>query len=118
MIHALGVLSVSDTLLTPLLGAFHASYPNVRVQVLVPNRYVDLECKWLDRSALDYDRAFQQEWGHSYCLVTAKGKCIGFQIDIQFRLSKCSYCDRCGDPQCRNSTRGGAPSGSGHLQAA
>src|ERR1700730_19305925 len=84
------------------------------VQTLAP-RY---ECKWLDRSALDYDRAFQQELGHSYCLVTAKRKCNGFQIDIQLRLSKCSYCDRCGDPQCRNSTRGGAQSGSGHLQAA
>jgi DNA-binding transcriptional LysR family regulator len=35
-------LSVSDTLLTPLLAAFHASYSNVRVQALVTNRYVDL----------------------------------------------------------------------------
>ena len=60
------------------------------IQTLAP-RY---ECKWLDTSALDYDRAFQQELGHGYCLVTAKGKCNGFQIDIQFRLSKCSHCDR------------------------
>jgi DNA-binding transcriptional LysR family regulator len=41
-------LSVSDTLLTPLLGAFHASYPNVRVQVLVSNRYVDLIADGID----------------------------------------------------------------------
>jgi DNA-binding transcriptional LysR family regulator len=41
-------LSVSDTLLMPLLGAFHASYPNVRVQVLVTNRYVDLIADGID----------------------------------------------------------------------
>jgi DNA-binding transcriptional LysR family regulator len=34
-------LSTSDTLLAPLLGAFQASYPNVRVQVLITNRFVD-----------------------------------------------------------------------------
>ncbi len=33
-------LSISDTLLAPLLGAFQASYPNVRVEVLVTNRFV------------------------------------------------------------------------------
>jgi DNA-binding transcriptional LysR family regulator len=33
--------SISDTLLTPLVTAFQASYPNVRVQVLVTNRMVD-----------------------------------------------------------------------------
>jgi DNA-binding transcriptional LysR family regulator len=33
--------SISDTLLVPLLGAFQASYPNVRVQVLVTDRFVD-----------------------------------------------------------------------------
>ncbi|WP_394846382.1 LysR family transcriptional regulator [Pendulispora brunnea] len=34
-------LSTSDTLVAPLLGAFKASYPNVRVQVFITNRYVD-----------------------------------------------------------------------------
>jgi DNA-binding transcriptional LysR family regulator len=34
-------LSTSDTLVAPLLGAFQVSYPNVRVQVLITNRYVD-----------------------------------------------------------------------------
>src|ERR1700734_3732805 len=34
--------SLSDTLLTPLVTAFQASYPNVRVQILVTERLVDL----------------------------------------------------------------------------
>ena len=33
--------SISDTLLAPLVGAFQASYPNVRVQILVTDRFVD-----------------------------------------------------------------------------
>jgi DNA-binding transcriptional LysR family regulator len=33
--------SISDTLLTPLVTAFQASYPDVRVQVLVTDRFVD-----------------------------------------------------------------------------
>jgi DNA-binding transcriptional LysR family regulator len=33
--------SISDTLLSPLIGAFQAAFPNVRVQVLVTDRYVD-----------------------------------------------------------------------------
>ena len=33
--------SISDTLLTPLVTAFQASYPDVRVQILVTDRYVD-----------------------------------------------------------------------------
>ena len=33
--------SISDTLLAPLIGAFQASYPAVRVQVLVADRAVD-----------------------------------------------------------------------------
>lgn len=33
--------SISDTLLAPLLCAFQASYPNVRVEVLVTERHVD-----------------------------------------------------------------------------
>jgi len=33
--------SVSGTLLAPLVGAFQASYPNVRVQILVTDRFVD-----------------------------------------------------------------------------
>jgi DNA-binding transcriptional LysR family regulator len=33
--------SISDTLLTPLVTAFQASYPNVRVQILVTDRFVD-----------------------------------------------------------------------------
>jgi DNA-binding transcriptional LysR family regulator len=33
--------SISDTLLTPLVTAFQASYPNVRVQILITDRYVD-----------------------------------------------------------------------------
>ena len=33
--------SISDTLLVPLIGAFQASYPDVRVQILVTDRFVD-----------------------------------------------------------------------------
>lgn len=33
--------SVSGTLLAPLVGAFQASYPDVRVQILVTDRFVD-----------------------------------------------------------------------------
>jgi DNA-binding transcriptional LysR family regulator len=33
--------SISDTLLTPLVGGFQASYPNVRVHILVTERVVD-----------------------------------------------------------------------------
>jgi DNA-binding transcriptional LysR family regulator len=33
--------SISDTLLTPLVTAFQASYPDVRVQILVTDRFVD-----------------------------------------------------------------------------
>jgi DNA-binding transcriptional LysR family regulator len=33
--------SISDTLLTPLITAFQASYPNVRIQILVTDRFVD-----------------------------------------------------------------------------
>jgi len=33
--------SISDTLLAPLVGAFQASYPNVRVQIFVTDRFVD-----------------------------------------------------------------------------
>jgi len=40
--------SISDTLLAPLLGAFQASHPNVRVQVLVTDRFVDLIAEGID----------------------------------------------------------------------
>jgi DNA-binding transcriptional LysR family regulator len=33
--------NLSDTLLTPLVSAFQASYPNVRIQILVTDRFVD-----------------------------------------------------------------------------
>jgi len=33
--------SISDTLITPMVTAFQASYPNVRVQILVTDRMVD-----------------------------------------------------------------------------
>jgi DNA-binding transcriptional LysR family regulator len=33
--------SISDSLLTPLVGAFQASYPDVRVQILITERMVD-----------------------------------------------------------------------------
>ena len=33
--------SISDTLLSPLVSAFQAAYPNVRVQILVTDRFVD-----------------------------------------------------------------------------
>jgi DNA-binding transcriptional LysR family regulator len=36
-----GPPSISDTLLTPLVTAFQASYPNVRVQILVTERFPD-----------------------------------------------------------------------------
>jgi DNA-binding transcriptional LysR family regulator len=40
--------SVSDTLLTPLVTAFQASYPEVRVQILVTERMVDLIAEGID----------------------------------------------------------------------
>ena len=40
--------SVSDTLLTPLVTAFQASYPNVRIQILVTERMVDLIAEGVD----------------------------------------------------------------------
>lgn len=40
--------SISDTLLTPLVTAFQASYPNVRVQILVTDRIVDLIAEGID----------------------------------------------------------------------
>jgi DNA-binding transcriptional LysR family regulator len=40
--------SVSDTLLTPLVTAFQASYPNVRAQILVTERLVDLIAEGVD----------------------------------------------------------------------
>jgi DNA-binding transcriptional LysR family regulator len=40
--------SVSDTLLTPLVTAFQASYPKVRVQILVTERLVDLIAEGVD----------------------------------------------------------------------
>jgi DNA-binding transcriptional LysR family regulator len=33
--------NISDTLISPLVTAFQASYPNVRVQILIAERYVD-----------------------------------------------------------------------------
>jgi DNA-binding transcriptional LysR family regulator len=33
--------SISDSLIVPLINAFQASYPNVRIQVFVTDRYVD-----------------------------------------------------------------------------
>jgi DNA-binding transcriptional LysR family regulator len=33
--------NISDTLLSPLVSAFQASYPNVRVQILIAERFVD-----------------------------------------------------------------------------
>ena len=40
--------NVSETLLTPLITAFQASYPNVRVQVLITERLVDLIAEGVD----------------------------------------------------------------------
>jgi len=40
--------SILDTVLAPLLGRFRASYPNVRVRVLVTDRYVDLIAEGID----------------------------------------------------------------------
>ncbi len=40
--------SVSDTLLTPLVTAFQAAYPNVNVQILVTERLVDLIAEGVD----------------------------------------------------------------------
>jgi DNA-binding transcriptional LysR family regulator len=39
---------VSGTLLAPLIGAFQASYPNVRVQVLIAERFVDPIAEGID----------------------------------------------------------------------
>jgi DNA-binding transcriptional LysR family regulator len=40
--------SISDTLLTPLVTAFQVSYPNVRIQILVTDRFVDLIAEGVD----------------------------------------------------------------------
>jgi DNA-binding transcriptional LysR family regulator len=40
-LHLAGPPSISDTLLTPLASAFQASYPNVRIQILVTERFPD-----------------------------------------------------------------------------
>src|SRR6516165_2461965 len=40
--------SISDTLLTPLVTAFQASYPNVRIQILVTDRFVDHIAEGID----------------------------------------------------------------------
>ncbi|MBV8653236.1 MAG: LysR family transcriptional regulator [Alphaproteobacteria bacterium] len=40
--------SISDTLLTPLVSAFQASYPDVRVQILVTDRWVDHIAEGID----------------------------------------------------------------------
>jgi DNA-binding transcriptional LysR family regulator len=40
--------SISDSLIAPLVGAFQASYPNVRVQIFVTERYVDLISEGVD----------------------------------------------------------------------
>jgi DNA-binding transcriptional LysR family regulator len=47
-LHLSSMPSVSDTLLAPLVSAFQVSYPNVRVQVLVTERMVDLIAEGID----------------------------------------------------------------------
>jgi DNA-binding transcriptional LysR family regulator len=42
--------SISDSLLAPLIGTFQASYPNVRVQVLITERIVDQIAEGVDLS--------------------------------------------------------------------
>jgi DNA-binding transcriptional LysR family regulator len=42
--------SISDTMLLPLIGAFHASYPDVRVEIFVTDRYVDPIAEGIDIS--------------------------------------------------------------------
>ena len=40
--------SISDSLITPLVGAFQAAHPNVRVQVYVSERFVDQIAEGVD----------------------------------------------------------------------
>jgi DNA-binding transcriptional LysR family regulator len=40
--------SISDSLLAPMIGAFQASYPNVRIQVFVTDRFVDHIAEGMD----------------------------------------------------------------------
>ena len=40
--------SISDSLLAPMIGAFQASYPNVRIQVFVTDRFVDHIAEGID----------------------------------------------------------------------
>src|SRR3954453_18406789 len=40
--------SISDTLLAPLVGAFQTSYPEVRVQIFITDRYVDHIAEGID----------------------------------------------------------------------
>jgi DNA-binding transcriptional LysR family regulator len=40
--------SISDSLLAPMIGAFQASYPNVRVQVFITDRIVDQIAEGVD----------------------------------------------------------------------
>lgn len=40
--------SISDTLLAPIVSAFQAAYPNVRVQILITDRFVDPIAEGMD----------------------------------------------------------------------
>jgi DNA-binding transcriptional LysR family regulator len=40
--------SISDAMLQPMVGAFHASYPDVRVEIFVTDRYVDHIAEGID----------------------------------------------------------------------
>jgi DNA-binding transcriptional LysR family regulator len=48
MLRVAALPSISDTLVAPLVGAFQAAYPNVRVQVLVTERHVDHVAEGVD----------------------------------------------------------------------
>ncbi len=48
MLRLTAMPSVSETLLTPLVTAFQALYPNLRVQILVTERMVDLIAEGID----------------------------------------------------------------------
>ena len=40
--------TISDTLLTPLVTAFQASYPDVRVQIFITDRHIDHIAEGID----------------------------------------------------------------------
>jgi len=79
--------SVSDSLLTPLVTAFQASYPNVRVQILATERLVDLITEGVDL-------AFRLDVLKDSCLVARRVLTYRHQL-----VASPSYLKTCQPPR-------------------